>query len=364
MRAARLYGLAILLVAAPAVAEELAGGWVTGTIVPHLKGASLPAGRTAAPVSVGDLGPCEFIGNACVFGASLVNANVPNGGAVVTELPFTEAAERHFVGPNATCTTLAHRAAVEIDSTRNGDLEVLFGLRGGTQLRMYDNPASCNGDDLDVIFRNGAGAANACNPAPGAQISPVQSLNPLNGIALAGNSYHMTVRDTVAPGGSTRFLLAGHATELNCANAEVQTTCPGVSATLNSAMAFADAALGGVAQPHLSGGAPTACLFNGQFAVGVYFEANASFKGEATMVPLTNQSAAAYFVNPQNLEVFIKLVDNCAAGNKVWVFIAGLTNLRIIVTITDMSTGLTRYYINPNNTVFRTIVDQTVAFDC
>ena len=82
------------------------------------------------------------------------------------------------------------------------------------------------------------------------------------------------------------------------------------------------------------------------------------------MVPLTNQSAAAYFVNPQNLEVFVKLVDNCAAGNKVWVFIAGLTNVRIIVTITDMSTGLTRYYINPNNTVFRTIVDQAVAFDC
>ena len=138
----------------------------------------------------------------------------------------------------------------------------------------------------------------------------------------------------------------------------------GVSASVTSAMAFADTALGGVAQPHLLGGAPTACLFNGQFAVGVYFEANATFKGEATMVPLTNQSAAAYFVNPQNLEVFVKLVDNCAAGDKVWVFIAGLTNLRIIVTITDMSTGFTRYYINPINTVFRTIVDQTFAFDC
>ncbi len=364
MRAGRLYGvLAILVVAAPAVAEELPGGWVTGTLMPRLKGTAPQAGALAAPVSVGELDCGSFTGDACIVGDSLVNAVVPAGQSRVAEMPVTQGFLRHFLGPNASCSTIGHRAAVEIDSTRNGDLEVLFGLRGGAQLPMYDNPAGCNGDDLDVTFRNGAGAANACKPAPGAELSPVQSLIPLNGVAIAGNSYLMTVRDTVA-NNTTRFLVAGHETDLNCVNAVTQTVCPGVAASAISAATFTESILGGTPQPHLSPGALTACLLSGQYAVAVYYEAHAGFKGQANMVPLTDEITASYFINPANLEVFVKLRPDCAGSGKVWVFIGGLTNLRIIVTITHMPTGFTRYYINPPATLYRTVADTTLAFDC
>jgi hypothetical protein len=312
-------------------------------------------------VAVGNLDCALFDGNVCVIGFSLVNATVPNGGDIVTEMPVTNAFERHFVGPGASCTTLAHRAAVEVDSSRNRDLEVLFGLRGGTQLRMYDNPGGgCNGDDLDVTFKNNSGAANVCNPAPGAQISPVQSLNPLNGIALAGNSYHMTVRDTLA-GSTTRFLLAGHETDLSCAGATFPSVCPGVAASVAGSAAFAESALGGVAEPHFAFTGLSACLLDGLFAVGIYYEISASQRGEATMVPLTNLLTAAYFLNAANPEVFVKVLNGCGINGNYWVFIGGLTSIRTIVTVTHMPTGFTRYYINPSGEPFLAIQD-TSAF--
>ena len=117
------------------------------------------------------------------------------------------------------------------------------------------------------------------------------------------------------------------------------------------------------AQPDLAPGGPNAFLLNGRFAVMIHYEISASQKGEATMVPLTNQLAAAYFVKPANLEVFVKLVSGCSINGFYWVYIAGLTDIRTIVTITQMNTGFTRDYINPSGTAFQP-VQHTTAFPC
>lgn len=362
MKAARLYGvLAILLIAAPAMAEDLPGGWVTGTMTPRVKGHAPDPSLITAPVSVSQLDCGSFNGNACITGASLVNFTVPNGGGVATELPVTQGFLRHFAGPDANCTTLAHRAAVEVASSRNRDVRVDFGYRNGIQRRLYSNPANCNGDNLDVIFEDGSGPANVCNPAAGATISPVQSLSALDGVLLAGNSYTMTVRDTVAPGGTTRFLLGGFEADLSCPGATFPSVCPGVAASVAGTAAFAESALDGVTQPHLSLGALSACLHDGLFAVAIYYEISGTDKGEGTMVPLTSQLTAAYFKNASNLEAFIKVLNGCPINGFYWVFIGGLTDIRTIVTVTHMPSGFTRYYINPSGQAFLPVQD-TGAF--
>jgi hypothetical protein len=363
MRAARFCGVVVVLsAAAPAIAGELPGGWLTATSVPRVQGVAPHPDLIGAPVSVGQLDCGSFPPNAnvCITGFSIVNTNVPNGGGIFTEMPWTAAAERHLVGPGANCSPIAHRAAVEVDSSRNRDVQVDFGYRDGVQRRMYTGQPGCAGDDLDLKFRDSSGPPNVCNPAPGATISPVQSLSALNGGLLAGKSYTMTVRDTAA-GSTTRFLLAGHETYLTCPGATFPLACPGVSASVAGTAAFTESALAGAPQPHFSASGLTACIMSGQFAVGLEFEFSATDKGEGTMVPLTDLITAVYFKNPANLEALIKVINGCPINGNFWVFIGGLTDQRVIITVTHMPTGFTRYYINRSGQAFLPVQD-TEAF--
>ncbi len=58
-------------------------------------------------------------------------------------------------------------------------------------------------------------------------------------------------------------------------------------------------------------------------------------------------SIPALTANPENPEVFVKMLDGTAIDGFYWFFYGGLTDLGYTLTVTDEATGQTRTYTNP-----------------
>jgi len=79
--------------------------------------------------------------------------------------------------------------------------------------------------------------------------------------------------------------------------------------------------------------------------------------------PLTADTGTFWFFSAANLEVVVKVLDGCGAGNHFWVFAGGLTNVHVVLTVTDTANGAVRIYQNPQGTPFAPLQD-TSAFTC
>ena len=53
--------------------------------------------------------------------------------------------------------------------------------------------------------------------------------------------------------------------------------------------------------------------------------------------------------------------DGCGLGGHYWFFAGGLTNVKVVITVTDTQTGATRTYNNPQGQAFLPLQD-TAAF--
>jgi hypothetical protein len=105
----------------------------------------------------------------------------------------------------------------------------------------------------------------------------------------------------------------------------------------------------------------TLCLQNSRFEVTATFDTG-SGPSPAQMVQVGN-SGYMYFFSADNIEALVKVIDGCSLNNEFWVFAAGLTNVKVVITVTDTETKATRTYTNPANTAFAPIQD-TSAFSC
>jgi hypothetical protein len=76
---------------------------------------------------------------------------------------------------------------------------------------------------------------------------------------------------------------------------------------------------------------------------------------------MTDTTGYWWFFSPNNVEVLVKILDGKAVNGKYWVFIAGLTNVGVQVSVIDSTNGNTKTYTNELNTVFQSIQD-TEAF--
>jgi photosystem II stability/assembly factor-like uncharacterized protein len=104
-------------------------------------------------------------------------------------------------------------------------------------------------------------------------------------------------------------------------------------------------------------------LRNGRFRVTAEF---ATAPGAAPQAMpgalLTDDAAYLWFFDPNNVEVFLKVVDGCPVNGRFWVFAAGLTNVEVRITVVDTQTGEPKVYVNPPGQAFQPILD-TSAFD-
>ncbi|HEX3131339.1 MAG TPA: hypothetical protein VH394_28640 [Thermoanaerobaculia bacterium] len=105
------------------------------------------------------------------------------------------------------------------------------------------------------------------------------------------------------------------------------------------------------------------CLNHQRFAVKVDWSVGHD-SGHGQQKTLTPDSAVFSFFNPDNIELVVKVLDGCAVNGHYWVFIAGLTNVRVEVTVTDVATGLTRTYSNEENHAFQPVQDTSAFATC
>jgi len=104
------------------------------------------------------------------------------------------------------------------------------------------------------------------------------------------------------------------------------------------------------------------CLNAGRFRVKASFLTPQGQSGDAQTVKLTDDSGYLWFFSSTNIEAVIKVLNACTPSfNHYWVFAGGLTNVRVLLTVTDTDHLVTKAYINPQGFAFQPIQD-TAAF--
>ena len=116
-----------------------------------------------------------------------------------------------------------------------------------------------------------------------------------------------------------------------------------------------------VASPGVcTAGATALCLGAGRFRVQARWSTGTA-SGQARAVSQAGDSGQLYFFDAGNTELTVKALDGCIVNDRFWVFVSGLTNVEVLVTVTDTQSGRVRQYFNPQGKAFAPVQD-TVAF--
>lgn len=103
----------------------------------------------------------------------------------------------------------------------------------------------------------------------------------------------------------------------------------------------------GMEEVHLAASAcasnsTTGCLLGNRFQVRVRL-------GSAyqPIVQVTDQAAHSWFYSPDNLELFVKVLDGTPVNGKHWVFVGSLTGQAYTLEVTDTATGIQKSWASP-----------------
>jgi hypothetical protein len=107
----------------------------------------------------------------------------------------------------------------------------------------------------------------------------------------------------------------------------------------------------------------TLCLNSGRFRVRANWTKPDGTSGSGHAAALTGDTGDFWFFDSSNVEAIVKVLEGCAVNGHRWVFASGLTNVLVTLTVTDVLTGASRAYTNPQGTAFQPIQD-TAAFPC
>jgi hypothetical protein len=111
-------------------------------------------------------------------------------------------------------------------------------------------------------------------------------------------------------------------------------------------------------------GPSSLCLGGGRFEVTARYLTAAGQSGAAQAAPLTADTGAFWFFSAANLEVLVKVLNGCALNDNYWVFAAGLTDVNVVLTVTDTQNGFAKTYVNPQATTFLPIQDTRALAVC
>ncbi len=184
------------------------------------------------------------------------------------------------------------------------------------------------------------GAVRTYTNPQGVAFLPIQDTNafaPTAGTESAARSLRVGARDIAREAASSAFE---------------------VESLLHRASVLEPQAASAVCSPD----AKTLCLNGGRFQVRTHWTSpDASGDGQA--VGLTGDTGYFWFFSSNNVEMVVKAVTGCPVNSRYWVFAGGLTNVNVVMTVTDTQTGAVKTYINPQGTAFQPIQD-TSAFVC
>jgi len=177
-----------------------------------------------------------------------------------------------------------------------------------------------------------------------------------------GTNYYLFDEESPPPAGVTypgaQWSLSGN---VALGNTPTQTFLPVNFATNCSGCAL-KLTVGGVTRQIVvniacAANATTLCLNAGRFKVRVNWATSDGRSGAGLAVPLTGDTGYFWFFTPNNVEIVVKVVDGRVVNSRFWVFAGGLTNVNVVMTVTDTQTGAAKTYTNPQNTAFQPIQD-------
>lgn len=106
------------------------------------------------------------------------------------------------------------------------------------------------------------------------------------------------------------------------------------------------------------------CLNASRFRVAATWATASGASGSGTAVQLTDDTGYFWFFDSTNVEVILKVLDGCGVNGRFWVFTAGLTNVAVQLTVTDVVTGTMKQYQNPQSSAFQPIQDTSAFAGC
>ena len=107
------------------------------------------------------------------------------------------------------------------------------------------------------------------------------------------------------------------------------------------------------------------CLGGSRFRVTAFWSSNGD-SGAGHPVGVSTKSGYFWFSQPDNIEVFVKVLANCPAsgGGYYAVYVNGLTHEGVTVLVTDTQTGNTHQYENPPGSRFQLSYDAGTFRQC
>lgn len=163
----------------------------------------------------------------------------------------------------------------------------------------------------------------------------------INEIIANPSAFYLNVHSTEKPGGAIRGSLSGGSSLVGGSN--------GVAGSENpSTCTDSDTAI---------------CLNGGRFRVQTTWSTPDGQNGSGHAVRLSADTGYFWFFNSSNVEMTVKVLNACSIGTTQWVFASGLTNVQVVLKVTDTRSGVTKTYTNPNATAFLPVQD-TAAFLC
>lgn len=111
------------------------------------------------------------------------------------------------------------------------------------------------------------------------------------------------------------------------------------------------------------------CLQEQRFRVEVDWQQPSGLTGTGFAAPRSNDTGLFYFLNNDNSEMTIRVLNACNTDNHYWIFASGLTDVQFTLTVTDtqrpQSPGTNpRTYTNPQGQQFAPVQDTQAFATC
>lgn len=109
----------------------------------------------------------------------------------------------------------------------------------------------------------------------------------------------------------------------------------------------------------------TLCLNQGRFQVRLTWRNQQGTLRQARVAGAgADDSGLFYFLDPDNWEMLIKVLDGCSFNGHYWVFFAAVTNVEYTLTVVDSQTGEQQVYENPAGTPSPAVTDTRAFATC
>jgi hypothetical protein len=106
------------------------------------------------------------------------------------------------------------------------------------------------------------------------------------------------------------------------------------------------------------------CLDDQRFAVDVRWQTPDGKQSFGIPVPFTGEAGYFWFFAPGNVELVVKEADACAYNQRRWIFISGLTNVKVDIVVTDFETNTVKVYNSPQGHDFVPVLDTGAFATC